>query len=504
METIKINRKLYRDKVYACWLGKNIGGTMGTPFEGNPNLLDIKGFTSKKGEPLPNDDLDLQIVWLKAVNEVGAHRLNANILSWYWRRYIPAIWNEYGVGQCNASVGFTPPMSGELYNDCWKKSNGAWIRSEIWACLAPGFPNTAAKYAIMEASIDHGVSEGTVAEIFTSALESIAFVESDLRKAIDTALTYIPEDSRVARSVRCVIEEFGKATDWKETRQKVLDMNADLGFFQAPSNIAYVVIGLLYGKGDFLQSLIYAINCGDDTDCTGATVGSILGIMGGTAAIPDDLKDHIGDRIITKSLDISSFWDLPATCTELTERVVITMPVFMGTTDSRRPEWDFPNYGRYCFTEYTDDEAAPLSSRSVLPCDGYTHTFLKNKPLTIEHSNHWLAASVSFDKEPRLENGEIEFEITLKNIHCYFYQLSVRVMAPQGWSAEYPKGLTLQHDTHKRDINCVWQHVNPRYNPSFKVKLTANEYTEAFNRIYIAFEAQGFPEPLVVPVTVMG
>lgn len=349
METIKINRKLYRDKVYACWLGKNIGGTMGTPFEGNPNLLDIKGFTSKKGEPLPNDDLDLQIVWLKAVNEVGAHRLNANILSWYWRRYIPAIWNEYGVGQCNASVGFTPPMSGELYNDCWKKSNGAWIRSEIWACLAPGFPNTAAKYAIMEASIDHGVSEGTVAEIFTSALESIAFVESDLRKAIDTALTYIPEDSRVARSVRCVIEEFGKATDWKETRQKVLDMNADLGFFQAPSNIAYVVIGLLYGKGDFLQSLIYAINCGDDTDCTGATVGSILGIMGGTAAIPDDLKDYIGDRIITKSLDISSFWDLPATCTELTERVVITMPIFMGTTDSRRPEWDFPNYGRYCF-----------------------------------------------------------------------------------------------------------------------------------------------------------
>ena len=69
---IKINRKIYRDKVYGCWVGKNIGGTMGTPFEGSPELLDINGFTSKKGEPLPNDDLDLQLVWLKAIRDVGA------------------------------------------------------------------------------------------------------------------------------------------------------------------------------------------------------------------------------------------------------------------------------------------------------------------------------------------------------------------------------------------------------------------------------------------------
>ena len=216
---IKINKKLYRDKVYACWLGKNIGGTMGTPFEGNPNLLDIKGFTSVKGEPLPNDDLDLQIVWLKALIEVGAQNLDANILSWYWRKYIPAEWNEYGVGRNNAAVGITPPMSGELYNHGWKASNGAWIRSEIWACLAPGFPNVAVKYAIMEASIDHGVSDGTAAEIFTAALESIAFVENDLRAAIDTALKYIPESSRVAQSVRLVMEEYDKGTNWKETRQ---------------------------------------------------------------------------------------------------------------------------------------------------------------------------------------------------------------------------------------------------------------------------------------------
>ena len=60
---VKINRKIYRDKVYACWLGKNIGGTMGTPFEGSRGIVDLEYYTHdiSKGV-LPNDDLDLQLV----------------------------------------------------------------------------------------------------------------------------------------------------------------------------------------------------------------------------------------------------------------------------------------------------------------------------------------------------------------------------------------------------------------------------------------------------------
>ena len=56
---MKLNRQMYLDKVHACWTGKNIGGTMGAPFEANLELLDIPGFTTPKGEPIPNDDLDL-------------------------------------------------------------------------------------------------------------------------------------------------------------------------------------------------------------------------------------------------------------------------------------------------------------------------------------------------------------------------------------------------------------------------------------------------------------
>ena len=53
-----------RDKIYGAWVGKNIGGTIGAPYEGTRDILDVQGFSSRKGEPLPNDDLDLQLAWL--------------------------------------------------------------------------------------------------------------------------------------------------------------------------------------------------------------------------------------------------------------------------------------------------------------------------------------------------------------------------------------------------------------------------------------------------------
>ena len=57
-----LNREELKDKIYGCWLGKNIGGTLGGPFEGNRNILDVTGYTTPEGEPMPNDDLDLRPV----------------------------------------------------------------------------------------------------------------------------------------------------------------------------------------------------------------------------------------------------------------------------------------------------------------------------------------------------------------------------------------------------------------------------------------------------------
>ena len=88
---IYFDREKLRDRIYACWIGKNIGGTMGYPYEGTQELLYIQGFETDG--ILPNDDLDLQLVWLRALDEMGPESVNEHVLGEYWLSYIGPAWN---------------------------------------------------------------------------------------------------------------------------------------------------------------------------------------------------------------------------------------------------------------------------------------------------------------------------------------------------------------------------------------------------------------------------
>jgi ADP-ribosylglycohydrolase len=318
-QQIVINEAEFRDKVYACWLGKNIGGTLGMPFEGKKEVNNVTFYTKiKEGEPAANDDLDLQILWLKAMEE-NNYRVDAYTLGEYWLKYVPVNWNEYGIGKVNMKLGLMPPLSGEYNNAKWKTSNGAWIRSEIWACLAPGNPMLAARFAWNDACVDHGCSEGTYAEIFTATLESAAFVEKDMNKLIQFGLSSIPPDCKVTKAINSALGAKKEGKTWEQAREAVIAATEDLGWFQAPRNVAFTIIGWLYGDNDFGKSICIAINCGDDTDCTGATLGSIMGIIHGTGIIPDKWKAPIGDGI--KTVAVSGF-DVPATLQILTDNTI--------------------------------------------------------------------------------------------------------------------------------------------------------------------------------------
>ncbi len=315
---IVLDEATYRDKVYACWLGKSIGGTLGIPDEGAREVHHYTFFDPVPTEPAANDDLDLQLLWLKALEEKGP-RLTARDLAEYWQSYVPVDWNEYGIGKANVRAGWEPPLSGHYRNAHWRTSNGAWIRSEIWACVAPGMPYLAAYYAIQDACVDHGMSEGTYAEVFTAVVESAAFVESDRDTLIALGLASIPEDCGLARSIRAAIDAHARGLDLYAAREEVVQASTETGWFQAPQNVAFVVLGWLYGEDDFGKSICAAVNCGDDTDCTGATMGSIWGIIHGSAAIPAEWKAPVGEGIRTVAVLPSV---APASLSALTDRTV--------------------------------------------------------------------------------------------------------------------------------------------------------------------------------------
>lgn len=348
----QMNLKTYRDKVMGCWAGKNIGGTLGAPFEGYRKVNEVDFYTQDLSMgPPPNDDLDLQIVWLAAVERYGRN-VDAAILGDYWLSYIIPNWVEYGTAKANLRAGLMPPLSG-LIDNVYKDSCGCFIRSEIWACLAPGHPEIAARYAYEDAIVDHQ-GDGMYGEIFFAALESAAFVESDKRKLIDIALSYIPEDGAVAKAIRKAIECYDNRVPFLEARKEihntapgtfgiqqiklseiVKEGNEGLEIgepgFDAPENIGFAIAGWLYGEDDFGKSICLANSCGEDTDCTAASLGAVMGIIMGESGLPEKWKSPLDDRIATLCIDRTSagIW-VPNTVTELTERVIRTMPGFLG------------------------------------------------------------------------------------------------------------------------------------------------------------------------------
>lgn len=481
---IALNRQIVKDKIYACWLGKNIGGTMGTPYEGYTEMQDIQGFKTEPGVVLPNDDLDLQLVWLKAIENEGPYTLNEQILGEYWVSFIPPHWNEYGICKNNMSVGLIPPLSGN-YENVWKHSNGAWIRTEIWACMAPGCPDIAMKYARMDACVDHGSGEGTYAAMFIAAIEAAAFVIHDLRKLIDLGLSKIPDNCHMACTIKVLLDCKDNGIDWREARQRIVDDCKDLGWFQAPANVAFAMLGLLYGEGDFKKSMIYAIDCGDDTDCTGATLGSIFGILNGTAGIPKDWSAHLGDNIVSVAINRGTLTDIPSTCTQLTDRVFDMIPIMLKANNANVYLADNDDFPEEDIAKFWSNWVA--KSLIDIPGNSYDTDFI------------WANCRVIYPNEPRIgDDGTTKIKLVIHNkidkLGNIPHQLEFKWHLPDGWSINGFKS------------NYVVQHNN-RYNiPELVIEGTVVAGTEisATNRLILEITSPSRPTAGLVPVIILG
>lgn len=343
----------YRNRVRGCWLGKNIGGTFGMPFEWIRQFNDVKIYAQDlNGKPAPNDDLDLQLLALIAMEDLGEN-VTREQLAHYWSLFVTPHWAEYGNAKANMKLGIAPPYSGE-YNNIYRDSCGSYIRSELWACLYAGDPRGAAEAMMRDSGIDHGVrSEGNYAAVFVAAMQSAAFLSGNIRKLIGIGLSYIPSDCGVARAIALVCEMYDAGRDFKDCRNAVLEHfrshpflvrdeggvrmaiceedvargfdNGPVGY-DAPDNVAMIVLGLLYGEGDFDRTMYYTVACGEDTDCTAATAGALFGIMNGAEGFDRKWLDPIGETIVTCSLNHGEMngipGRIPADIGELTDRTV--------------------------------------------------------------------------------------------------------------------------------------------------------------------------------------
>ena len=411
-----LSEDVLMDKIRGCFLGKNIGGTLGAPFEGKTELNNVDFYTGElDGNPLPNDDLDLQLLWLILAEFYGLEHLTSRHFGEYWINGMIGPWGEYANCRWNCLTGFFPPLSGSCENEPLKISNGAWIRSEIWACLFAGRPDDAIRYAWLDSSCDHS-GDGIYAEMFTASLEAAAFYCSDIRELLKIGLSKIPS-GRLRESIELAIAGYDAGKDWKTVRNEIVEHNADIGWFQAAVDIPFLVLALLYGEGDFGKTLCLAVNCGDDTDCTAATAGSILGIIQGANALPEKWTKPVGDGIATISLNRFCLpLPIPKTVSELTLRIQRLRKIAaLRDPLAAQPADDF----------LSSEAAKEIWQRS-------------------EHELQFdlLFASVSVDYPdgPYAEPGKaVSLKLRVTNSILEPGVIRMRWLLPEGWSCESPE-----------------------------------------------------------------
>lgn len=306
----------YFDKTLGCWMGKNAGGTLGGPVEGRREALSLDWYPVLQEGGIPNDDLEIQLVWLHALETQGLHLTAQDLAAEWLDHYLPN-WCEYGFGKANVRKGLLPPLSG-AFNNWFSESMGCPIRSEIWACVAPGLPLLAARLAREDAVVDH-TAESAYAEMLFAVIESAAYLEEDRDRLVALGLAAIPDDCRTAHAVRVMQETWERTKEWAATRRAVLDAEERYDFTDAPQNIAFTLLGWYSSPQDFGRAICDAVNCGFDTDCTGATLGAILGVAWGARRLPERWMRPLGETIAIDA-QRTRLAQVPRTLQELTER----------------------------------------------------------------------------------------------------------------------------------------------------------------------------------------
>lgn len=341
-----VNPAELADKIKGGWLGRAAGCLLGKPVEGKPRTWIRELLTASGRWPLADyftaqgvpDEVFREYTWHKSYQEALRENiicmpedddLNYSMLNLYvaeqfgpdfrpedvlqtWLTTLPVlqVFTAERVAYFNALNLITPPETARYINP-YREWIGAQIRADLWGWIAPGNPRFAAELAYRDAVISH-TKNGIYGEMFTAAMIAASFVLDDVQEIIEVGLSVIPPRSRLSQAVRYALALYDGKHSFEEALDKLYEQFGSYHWVHTINNAALVVLSLLFGAGDFERSICCAVMGGWDTDCNGATVGSILGVLLGAKALPEKWIRPLNNRIRTslQGFDNSSFDDL--------------------------------------------------------------------------------------------------------------------------------------------------------------------------------------------------
>ena len=271
------------------------------PFESRVYADNIEG--------MPVDDDTNYVVLAQLIIEKYGKDFTPYDVSRAWLEYQSkdAYCTAERVAFCNFIKGYEPPQSA-VYKNPYREWIGAQIRGDYFGYINPGNPEKAAEMAWRDASISH-VKNGIYGEMFAAAMIATAAVTSDVEDIIMGGLAQIPCTSRLYEEILSVLNGFKNGISQKETFDTIhrkYDEYTGHGWCHTISNAMIVAAALLYGNGDYGKSICMAVETGFDTDCNGATVGSILGMANGIESIPKCWTNPINDTLNTSIFGVGT------------------------------------------------------------------------------------------------------------------------------------------------------------------------------------------------------
>ncbi len=329
------------EKLYAGFLGMNIGIRIGAPVEPSfwtyeriRNVYgDITGYIKPFSHFAADDDVNGPVYFLRALDDNGGKELKADDVAEAWLNYTREgvgffWWGGYGISTehtayLNLKNGMKAPHSGSIEQNglVLAEQIGGQIFIDTWGLVAAGDPERAAHYAKLAASVSHD-GEGLNGAIFFAACVAEAFINDDYRAVIEKGLSLIPEDSLYYKVFRAV-EAFHAShpDDWRACRQMLTDewgYDKYIGACHIVPNAGVCALSFYYGKGDFARSLEIATMCGWDTDCNASNIGTVLGVLHGLAGIPEAYRAPLNDEIILSGISgYLNILDVPSYTYEL-------------------------------------------------------------------------------------------------------------------------------------------------------------------------------------------
>ena len=319
----------YVERVYAGVLGKIVGVYLGRPFEGwsYDNIMKRLGeiwyyVHETMGGPLilTDDDITGTFTFLRALPDYGnTMDLTPAQIGQSWLNYIiedrTILWWG-GMGNSTEHTaylrlknGIEAPYSGsiELNSKVVAEQIGAQIFIDGWAMVVPGDPESAADLARRAGSVSHD-GEAIYGAQVLAAMEAQAFVEPDIDKLLDAGVSFIPEDSVIARMIADIRGWWTEEPDW---RKAFALLKADYGYDKYGGNChmvpnhGLIILSLLYGDNDFQKTLMIVNTCGWDTDCNSGNVGCLMGIKNGLAGLDagPDWRGPVADRLYLPAAD---------------------------------------------------------------------------------------------------------------------------------------------------------------------------------------------------------